>query len=153
MHEVVTGAPEETEALAASLGRTAHAGALIGLIGDLGAGKTCFVRGLAGGLGADPDQVHSPSFTTATEYRGGRFVLHHVDVFRLEPSSADTLFLREVLYGEGVAAVEWFDRLLPAALDEVLLITLRVDGADRRTIRFEACGPRHTRWLDAALGT
>jgi tRNA A37 threonylcarbamoyladenosine biosynthesis protein TsaE len=52
-----------------------------------------------------------------------------------------------------VAAVEWFDRLLPAASDEVLLITLRDDGADQRTIRLEARGPRHARWLETALKT
>src|SRR5438034_6496096 len=109
--EVTTHTPEETEALGEALGRAARGGELIGLVGELGAGKTCLVRGLARGLGADPDRVHSPSFTTVTEYPGGRLLLVHVDLYRLEQPVADDLWLREALYGEGVAAVEWFGRI------------------------------------------
>src|SRR5262249_38526698 len=69
---VTTAGPAETEALGARLGRAARGGELLGLVGDLGAGKTCLVRGLAAGLGIDPDAVHSPTFVIATEYRGGR---------------------------------------------------------------------------------
>src|SRR5439155_17540876 len=104
-HERVTHTPAETEALGEVLGRAARGGELIGLVGELGAGKTCFVRGLARGLGADPDRVHSPSFITVTEYAGGRLPLAHVDLYRLEAPLADPLFLRDVLYGDGVAAV------------------------------------------------
>ncbi|HZP43741.1 MAG TPA: tRNA (adenosine(37)-N6)-threonylcarbamoyltransferase complex ATPase subunit type 1 TsaE [Candidatus Binatia bacterium] len=150
--EVVSASPAETEALGAALGRTAPAGALLGLVGDLGTGKTCLVRGLAAGLGADPTLVASPSFVIATEYRGGRLPLAHVDVYRLERPLDDELFFRDVLYGEGVAAVEWFDRLLPAAGDEVLVVTLTAAGGERRAIRLEARGPRHAAWLAAALG-
>lgn len=151
--ERVADSPEETERLGAALGRTATPGGLLGLIGDLGAGKTCLVRGLARGLGADVDAVQSPTFVIATEYRGGRMPLHHVDLYRLEPPLAETDFLRDVLYGDGVAAVEWFERLQPTAGDEALVATLRYDGADRRLIRLEAFGPRHARWLAAATGT
>jgi len=63
----------------------------------------------------------------------------------------DQLWLRDVLYGDGVAAVEWVDRLLPAAGDELLLVSLHYDGEDRRRIRFEAHGARHTGYLAAAL--
>lgn len=155
-HELETAAPEETEALGTRLGRAARGGELIGLVGELGVGKTCLVRGLALGLGIDPTVVHSPSFTIVTEYGGGRLPLHHVDLYRLEQPLDDELSLREVLYGEGVAAVEWFDRLLPAAGDEILLVTLRHVGRrsepDRRRIRLAAHGVRHTRLLDAAAG-
>ncbi len=148
---VTTASPDETEALGARLGRVARGGELLGLVGDLGAGKTCLVRGLAAGVGADPEAVHSPTFVIATEYRGGRLPLHHVDLYRLEAPLADTEFLRELLYGDGVAAVEWFDRLLPAAGDEFLLVTLRAGAGDGRAIRLEAYGPRHAGWLrDAA---
>ena len=150
---VTTAAAEETEALGARLGRAARGGELLGLIGDLGAGKTCLVRGLAAGVGADPEAVHSPTFVIATEYRGGRLLLHHVDLYRLEPPLADALLLREVLYGAGIAAVEWFERLLPAAGDEFLLVTLRAGAGDNRSIRLEAHGPRHAAWLRAALDT
>ena len=151
VREVQTAAPAETEALGERLGRTAAGGELVGLEGELGAGKTCFVRGLARGLGADPEAVASPTFVIATEYRGGRHPLHHVDLYRLEPPLRDALFLREVLYGAGVAAVEWFDRLLPEAGADVLRVALRYADGDRRTIRLAAYGPRHQAWLARAL--
>jgi tRNA threonylcarbamoyladenosine biosynthesis protein TsaE len=148
-----TASPAETEALGERLGRTAEAGCVVGLEGELGAGKTCFVRGLARGLGADPEAVASPTFVIATEYRGGRLPLHHVDLYRLEPPLRDALFLREVLYGAGVVAVEWFDRLLPEAGGDVLRVALRHGDGDHRTIRLAAHGPRHETWLARALGT
>ncbi len=151
--EVKTASPAETEAIAERLGRAAAGGELLGLEGELGAGKTCFVRGLARGLDADADAVASPTFVIATEYRGGRLPLHHVDLYRLEPPLRDALFLREVLYGAGVAAVEWFDRLPPDAGDDALHVTLRYAEGDHRRIRLAAHGPRHEAWLERALGT
>jgi len=151
-HELVVATVEETEALGEALGRAAEGRELIGLVGDLGAGKTCLVRGLARGLGIDPDRVHSPSFTTMTEYPGGRLPLTHVDLYRLEGPLADELSLREALYGEGVAAVEWFDRIASSAGDEALVVTLRYAAPESRAIRLEARGARHERLLDAALG-
>ena len=159
VRELESASPEETEALGEALGRAASGGELLGLIGDLGAGKTCLVRGLARGLGADPTAVHSPTFTIVTEYPAGRHPLTHVDLYRLERPQDDELFLRDVLYGEGVAAVEWFDRLLPAALDEgldeVLVVRLGLGPRaqpDRRAVRLEAYGPRHERWLERSFG-
>jgi tRNA threonylcarbamoyladenosine biosynthesis protein TsaE len=149
--ELVTAGPEETESLGVRLGRTARGGELLGLVGDLGAGKTCLVRGLAAGLGGDPEAVHSPTFVIATEYRGGRLPLQHVDLYRLEGAPADPFFLRDELYGPGVAAVEWFDRLPPDPEGEFLLVTLRSGAGDRRVIRLEAHGARHAAWLRASL--
>lgn len=151
VRERTTTSPEETEALGEALGRAARGGELIGLAGELGAGKTCLVRGLARGSGADPERVASPTFVMQTEYPGGRLPLHHVDLYRLEPPVTDQLWLRDVLYGDGVAAVEWVDRLLLAAGDEMLLVSLHYDGEDRRRIRLEAHGQRHTAYLAAAL--
>ena len=142
---------EDTEALGAALGRTARGGELLGLVGELGAGKTCLVPGHARGRGVDPEHVHSPTFVFATEYPGGRLPLHHVDCYRLEPPVADTLFLRDVLYGDGVAAVEWFERLPPEAGADALIVTLRYAGDEAREIRLEARGSRHLRWLAAAV--
>ena len=149
--EIETASPEETEALGAALGRTAQGGELLGLVGDLGSGKTCLVRGLAAGLGIDSEQVHSPTFVIVHEHRGGRLVLQHVDLYRLERPSDEEPLLREVLYGPGVAAVEWFDRLPPDAGEEVLVVTLRHVARDRRVIALEARGERHARWLAAVL--
>src|SRR5207244_8574608 len=131
---------EETEALGEALGHAAQGGELIGLVGDLGAGKTCFVRGLARGLGIDPGRVHSPSFTTVTEYPGGRLPLTHVDVYRLESPLADELWLRDALYGDGVAAVGRFERIAPGAGDDALVVSLRCARPGRRGIAPHARG-------------
>jgi tRNA threonylcarbamoyladenosine biosynthesis protein TsaE len=140
-HEVKTRSAEETEALGEALGHAVRGGELIGLVGDLGAGKTCFVRGLARGLGIDPERVHSPTFVMATEYRGGRLPLTHVDLYRLDSPVDDTGLLRDVLYGDGVVAVEWFDRL--AGPGAALRVTLDFAGAEGRVIRLETRDPHH----------
>ena len=107
---------------------------------QLGAGKTCFVRGLARGLGIDAERVHSPTFIMVTEYPGGRMPLTHVDLYRLEPPVDDAGLLRDVLYGDGVVAVEWFDRL--ASPGDALRVTFRFAG-EGRAIRLEADGGLH----------
>ncbi len=149
--EIETASPEETEALGAALGRAARGGELLGLVGELGTGKTCLVRGLAAGLGIDPEHVHSPTFVIVHEHHGGRLVLQHVDLYRLERPSDEEPLLREVLYGRGVAAVEWFDRLPAEAGEGALVATLRHVEGDRRVVRLEARGERHVRWLTTAL--
>jgi tRNA threonylcarbamoyladenosine biosynthesis protein TsaE len=100
-----------TEALASDLAARLAAGDVVLLSGTLGAGKTAFVRGLARGLGADPDDVSSPTFAIVHEYRGGRLPLFHVDLYRLTPAAAGDLGLEELGMGEGVLAIEWPERL------------------------------------------
>ncbi len=154
--ERVTGSPEETEGLGRRLGVTARGGELLALLGDLGAGKTCLVRGFAEGLGIDPAEVASPTFVLATEYRGGRLPLRHVDLYRLdeaalEAAAEDRLLIAETLDCAGVVAVEWYDRLDQGGDAEGLMVTLRHGDGDRRYIRFDARGARHVRWLVEAL--
>jgi tRNA threonylcarbamoyladenosine biosynthesis protein TsaE len=151
-YEVRTRASEETEALGEALGRVARGGELIGLVGELGAGKTCLVRGLARGLGIAPECVHSPSFVIATDYPGGRLPLAHVDLYRLAAAGEEVAFLRDVLYGEGVAAVEWFDRLDASAIDEALLLTFDFAPGEGRVIRLTARDARYEHLIDAARG-
>jgi tRNA threonylcarbamoyladenosine biosynthesis protein TsaE len=101
----------QTRAFGARLARLLVGGELIGLTGELGAGKTCWVRGLAEGLGIRPEKVRSPTFTLINEYSGGRLPLYHIDLYRLAATDVDRMALREYLYGDGVCVVEWFDRL------------------------------------------
>lgn len=104
----------ETAAVARALAGTLAPGDVILLSGNLGAGKTAFVRGLADGLGIDPDEVSSPTFTLVHEYRGGRLTLYHVDLYRLERAATDDLGLDELGVADGVLAIEWPDRLTHA---------------------------------------
>ena len=79
------------------------------LFGELGAGKTAFVRGLARGVGANPEDVSSPTFTLIQEY-AGRLTLYHVDLYRLEPREIPDLGLEDLIIGDGVVAIEWAER-------------------------------------------
>ena len=102
---------QETAAFAKTLAEELRAGDILLLSGNLGAGKTAFVRGLAEGLGIDPREVSSPTFTLVHEYRGGRLRLYHVDLYRLERAATDDLGLEELGVHDGVLAIEWPDRL------------------------------------------
>jgi tRNA threonylcarbamoyladenosine biosynthesis protein TsaE len=114
----VTASEEETQAVARELSATLRAGDVLLVSGDLGAGKTTFVRGLAEGLGINPREVSSPTFTIVHEYRGNGLTLYHADLYRLERAATDDLGLEEIGVKDGVLAIEWPDRLshdLPAA--------------------------------------
>jgi tRNA threonylcarbamoyladenosine biosynthesis protein TsaE len=101
----------ETEALGEQLGRSLPIGTVLGLSGDLGAGKTAFVRGLARGLGCG-GRVHSPTFALLNQYEGGRLPLYHLDLYRLNgPEDVRGAGLEEYLVRpRGVSAVEWIER-------------------------------------------
>lgn len=107
----MTRSPEQTAAVACALAATLAAGDVLLLSGDLGAGKTAFVKGLALGLGAAGAEVTSPTFGLLHEYAGGRLTLHHADLYRLEPEEVEELGLDELAASGGVLAVEWPDRL------------------------------------------
>ena len=109
--EITTADEDETRALGRCLAAALRGGERIGLSGELGAGKTCFVRGLAEGLGIPPEDVRSPSFPILIPYENGRLPLYHIDLFRLPAGDVDALSLREYLYGAGVCAIEWPERL------------------------------------------
>lgn len=112
-------------------------GAVLVLAGDLGAGKTAFVRGVAAGLGVNPDAVSSPTFTLVQEYRGGRLLLRHIDLYRLTPREADDLGLEEMTLDGAVVAIEWPDRL-PRPFDGAVAITFTHGDGDTRTITIES---------------
>src|SRR5260370_17533623 len=115
--------PHETKSWGRRLASLLEGGELLGLIGDLGAGKTCFIKGLALGLSLREEDILSPTFTMIQEHRG-RFLLYHIDLYRLEEATLDDLGLREYLFSEGVAAVEWFERLRADADMEYLSVRI-----------------------------
>jgi len=136
---VTTHSESETAAVGRDLAASLVAGSVVLLHGDLGAGKTALVRGLAEGLGAPPEEVSSPTFTLMQEYRGGRLLLVHVDLYRLDdPREIDDLGLEEVGQAS-VLAIEWAEKLprpIPGAID------VRIDhaGGDTRTISVTRSG-------------
>ena len=122
-----------------------RAGDVIGLRGDLGAGKTVLVKGLAEGLGIDPTHVASPTFTLVNEHRSGRLLLNHVDLYRLE--RADELIelgLEELVGGEGVVAIEWIDRFPQVGGADWLEVRIDFLPGDARELTFVPHGPRST---------
>ena len=111
MPAFISHSPAETEALGEKLGRAAARGLVVALSGDLGAGKTQFVRGLARGL-AVVGRVHSPTFTLVNEYGGGRLKLFHLDLYRLEtPAQILAAGIEEYLSPDGVTVIEWAERI------------------------------------------
>jgi tRNA threonylcarbamoyladenosine biosynthesis protein TsaE len=127
-----TQSEQETFALAEKLAGTLKPGVFVLLYGDLGAGKTAFVRGLAAGLGANPEDVSSPTFVIMQHYKG-RTPLTHVDLYRLDTAAAvDDLGLDELASG-GVVAIEWADKL-PRLFDGSVTVRIEDAGGDSRTI-------------------
>jgi tRNA threonylcarbamoyladenosine biosynthesis protein TsaE len=138
---ITTHSEEETATVGRELAATLSVGDVILLYGDLGAGKTAFVRGLAEGLGVPRDDVSSPTFTLIQEYRGGRLTLFHVDLYRIEdPREFDELGLDEI--GEdGVLSIEWAEklpgdaRLKPSRSEGTVSVRIEHGDGDTRVIR------------------
>jgi tRNA threonylcarbamoyladenosine biosynthesis protein TsaE len=129
---VTTNSEDETFALGKQLAASMLPGTFVLLHGDLGAGKTAFVRGMAAGLGGDPEDVSSPTFVLIQHYQG-RTPLVHVDLYRLESGAAvDDLGLEELADG-AVVAVEWAERL-PRPLDGSVTVKIEDLGGDARRI-------------------
>jgi tRNA threonylcarbamoyladenosine biosynthesis protein TsaE len=112
---VATHSEHETRAAACEVAGGLPTGTTLLLFGDLGAGKTAFVKGLAEGLGIPPDDVTSPTFTLVHEYRGGRLPLLHVDLYRLDSADLDDIGLDEDLAARGIVAIECGGALAAAA--------------------------------------
>jgi tRNA threonylcarbamoyladenosine biosynthesis protein TsaE len=133
----VTESEAETADLAAGLAERFRGGEVVLLSGELGAGKTAFVRGLARGLGLDPDEVASPTFVLLTSHPGP-LTLHHADLYRLRGDGDDgELGLEELPGPRGVLAVEWAERLSAVPWRQPLRVFLEHAGEDRRRVRIE----------------
>ena len=147
-----TAAPRETRAIGHALGSYAQAGALLALIGPLGAGKTELAKGVAEGLGVT-GVVNSPTFVLMNEHVG-RLRLYHIDAYRLDdPEEALAAGLFDDRQAAGVAVVEWADRLADRLPVERLELTLvpEPDGTDHRRISWRAIGAAHRRLAAEAL--
>ena len=144
---ITTSSEEETSSAGERLAVSLAPGDVVLLYGDLGAGKTAFVRGIARGLGVNPEDVSSPTFTIVQEYAGPRATLYHVDLYRLEPKEVDDLGLDELVSGDGIVVVEWAERWRgrPDGVYEV-----RLDHTGDETRRIEIANPVRSAGLDRA---
>lgn len=140
----ISKSPEETLALGREFGELLEGGMLVGLVGDLGSGKTVFVKGLAEGLGI-AERVHSPTFSLVNEYVGGRLPCFHLDLYRLESrAQIQGAGLEELMDArEGVVVVEWYDRFadlrLPAP-PKCCVIRFETLGDMERALHYEHSG-------------
>ena len=130
-----TNSETETVELGERLGTSLKPGSVVLLFGDLGAGKTTFVRGLATGLGIEPSEVSSPTFVLIQEYRG-RVTLHHVDLYRIEGAAVDDLGVEELANERAVVVIEWAERL-PRPIPGAIHVKLEDKGENVREIAIE----------------
>jgi tRNA threonylcarbamoyladenosine biosynthesis protein TsaE len=138
---VVSLSEEQTRSIGSRLGELLKPGLLVGLRGDLGAGKTRFVQGLARGLAIPDEEVSSPTFVLCHVYRG-RLTLLHVDVYRLRTiDEFRDLAVDEALDSGAAVVVEWSDRVEPALPEDRIDVQLDDVGVDRRRLRIAGLGP------------
>lgn len=139
--QLISGSLDETERLAARFYRMIAPNALVALYGELGAGKTCFVRGVAKAAGVDPDEVNSPSFTIINEYPAGKTPIFHFDLYRLtDPSEFHSIGGDDYLERDGIIMIEWAgngEGFIPRRRYNV---TLEIVDADRRRLVFSKEG-------------
>ena len=139
--QFISNSPDETQAFAADMAKRLSAGDVLCLYGDLGAGKTAFVQGLAKGLGID-EPITSPTFTIVNEYEG-RLPLYHFDVYRIADS--DEMYevgFDEYVYGEGVSVIEWPQLIADILPDKRYDIEIKKDlekGENYREITVREC--------------
>ncbi len=134
MKRYISNSPTETEQIGNEIALTLTGGEVLAFRGDLGAGKTCFTRGLARGLGF-LGAVNSPTFAIVNEYLGGRIKLYHFDMYRIE--NWDDLYSTgffDYLSDDAVLAVEWSENIEGALPDNTTYITIEKDGENRRII-------------------
>ncbi|MEE8449936.1 MAG: tRNA (adenosine(37)-N6)-threonylcarbamoyltransferase complex ATPase subunit type 1 TsaE [Thermodesulfobacteriota bacterium] len=141
--EVITNSLEQTIELGQSLGKTCQGGEVIALAGELGAGKTYFVKGLASGLDVEElEEVVSPSFIILREHKG-RVPLYHIDFYRLESNvQVVDIGLEEFFYGPGVCAVEWAEKFSSLLPDDRLDVKINILGEQTRKFELYLRGKR-----------
>ena len=135
---MITSSSAETQDWGAQLAASLRAGAVVALHGELGAGKTCLVKGIARGLGITAP-VTSPTFTLVHEHSGGRLPLYHVDLYRLDTvAQATAIGIEDYLAGPGVTVVEWAERIEPLLPPDTIHIHLTVTAENHRAIEVQS---------------
>ena len=130
--------PDDTLAIARTLGGALRPGDVVALTGDLGAGKTLFCKGVGEALGIPPDRILSPTFTIVTEHEGP-VPLTHIDVYRLSGArEADEIGMRELLAGDGVCLVEWAEKIGELLPKDCIRVKFTISDGDRREISVDA---------------
>jgi len=145
---VTSNSSRKTMSLGRNLASWVQSGDIIGLVGELGTGKTCFVRGFCAGIVVDSEAwVRSPTFTLINEYQG-RLPVYHIDLYRVgKQEELEALNLREYLYDDGVSLIEWFEYLPAAEVDEYLELRIAHGGGSKRELMFVAHGERYEQRL------
>ena len=142
--DFISHSADQTRRMGARMGQLLDGGEVLCLVGDLGTGKTCMVQGIGRGLGVQ-DQITSPTFTLVSEYRG-KLPLYHIDLYRIvDVKAAFTFGLDEYLYGTGVCAIEWAERVEQLWPDEYLLVNLRHIDESKRGLTLRGFGERYER--------
>jgi tRNA threonylcarbamoyladenosine biosynthesis protein TsaE len=132
----ISNSPAETEATGRRLAEQIGVGSILALKGDLGSGKTSFVKGLVAGLGSTA-AVTSPTFTILHEYRGGRLPVYHFDFFRLDRESVKGLGLDDYLFGDGLSVIEWADRSSEFIPEQARWILFEIKSENQREITLQ----------------
>jgi tRNA threonylcarbamoyladenosine biosynthesis protein TsaE len=130
--------------MGARLGQLLRPGQVLCLVGELGTGKTCLVQGVGQGLGIT-DQITSPTFTLVNEYPGTRLNLYHIDLYRIvDVKAAHTFGLDDYLYGDGICAIEWAERVEELWPEGYLLMNLRHIDDSKRGLMMRGFGDGYT---------
>jgi len=145
---VETATYAETVRLGRLLAGMLRPGMVVALTGDLGAGKTTLVKGIAAGLlGIDEREVTSPTFTIMQEYSGA-VPLYHVDAYRLDSAlDLEAVGFDDCVDGSGITVIEWADRISEALPDDALIVVIEQTGAQHRRFRLQAATPQQVRDL------
>jgi len=146
--DLVSHSSLHTERLGERLGRAATAGDVLALWGELGAGKTVLARGVAAGLGIDPDEVTSPTFVILHEHLAGRMPLFHLDLYRLSHADLGSTGCDEAVEGGGVTVIEWPGRAGDDLPLDRLDVRLEHIAESKRRVVLEATGPRSRTLLE-----
>ena len=137
MATFISNSPAETEAIGRQVAENIGVGSVLALKGNLGSGKTLFVKGVVNGLGSSAD-VTSPTFTILHEYRGGRLPVYHFDLFRVEnPQALARLGLDDYFFGDGISVIEWADRFPEFVPEQARWIFFEIKSETQRAIRFQ----------------